>query len=188
MEFFGVMYENAWALYALVLLAPFVQEDAAVVGAAAASAAGAGDTAALFAAILLGLTLSDTWKYGAGRFARSHAWARRFSEKPGVAQARSRVVERLGASLMAVRFVPGTRIPFYVACGLFAAPFGKFMLFLLLSGLAYVALAFGMFHAIGEAAGEDVRGWTPWVALSLVALLLGWQGVRAWRRRAAISG
>jgi len=187
MEFLGVMYENAWALYALALLAPFVQEDAAVVGAAAASVAGAGDTAALFGLILLGLTLSDVWKYGAGRFGRTHAWARRFAAKPGVEQARGRVVGRLGASLMAVRFVPGTRIPFYVACGFFAAPFAKFVLFLVLSGLAYVALAFGLFHALGEAAGETARAWAPWIALTLVAFMLGWQGVRAWRRRAAAS-
>jgi membrane protein DedA with SNARE-associated domain len=84
---------------------------------------------------------------------------------------------------MAVRFVPGTRIPFYVACGFFAAPFWKFTLFLVVSGLAYVGVAFALFHAIGEAAGEQVRGWLPLIALGLVALALAWQGWTAWRRR-----
>jgi len=183
MEFLGIMYEAPWVLYALVLLAPFVQEDAAVVGAGAASAAGAGETALLFSAVLPGLSLSDIWKYGAGRLARTRGWAQRFADKPAVVDAREKVVRRLGVSLLAVRFVPGTRIPFYVASGFFAAPVWKFLLFLVISGVAYVGVAFGLFHAIGEAAGEEVRAWLPAAALGLVGLMLGWQGINALRHR-----
>lgn len=171
-----------WSVYACFLIAPFVQEDAAVIGAAATSSAGMSEPALLFASVLLGLTLSDLWKYWAGRLALSHGWARRFADKPGVRAARDGVVNRLGASLMAVRFIPGTRIPFYVASGFFKAPFGKFAAFIALSGAAYAGAAFVLFHALGAVAGEAARGWLPALAIGLiVAVLAGQWAVKRWR-------
>jgi len=43
-----------WGIYAVFFVAPFVQEDAAVLGAAAASSTGAGDPSLLFVSILFG--------------------------------------------------------------------------------------------------------------------------------------
>ncbi len=169
-------------VYAAIFAAPFVQEDAAVVGAAAAYAGGAGDPWGLFAAILAGLTLSDVWKYWLGRAALTQGWARRFADKPSVRAAGERIERRLGASLMAVRFIPGTRIPFYVASGFFKAPFAKFTVFIVVSAAAYTAVAFGLFHLLGAAAGEAARGWAPLGALGLVSVLLTAQWLRARRR------
>ncbi|MEL6259308.1 MAG: VTT domain-containing protein, partial [Pseudomonadota bacterium] len=172
------------ALYCGVLFGPFVQEDAAVVGAAAASASGAGDPIILFLLVLVGLTLSDVWKYWLGRAAITRSWARRFAEKPGVRSAGEKVHRRLGASLMAVRFIPGARIPFYVASGFFTAPFWKFALFIVVSGVAYIAVAFGLLHALGAAAGERARIWAPAVAIVFVVVLLTAQ----WLRSRRVSG
>lgn len=172
------------AVYLGVFAAPFLQEDAAVIGAAAASASHAAEPPLIFAAVLLGLTLSDLWKYWAGRAALTQGWARRFADKPGVRSAGGKVRDRLGATLMAVRFIPGTRIPFYVASGFFKAPFGKFSLFVIVSGLIYIGVAFGLFHALGAAAGEQARMWAPCAALALVAVLLSVQWLRSRRRRA----
>ncbi|MEO0982348.1 MAG: VTT domain-containing protein [Pseudomonadota bacterium] len=174
-------------IYLAVALPPFVQEDAAVVGAAAASVGGAADTVWLFVSILVGLTASDLWKYWLGRAALTQGWARRFADKPGVQSAGDRVRGRLAASLMAVRFVPGTRIPFYVASGFFKAPFGKFSLWVAVSGAAYIAIAFGLFHALGAAAGETARGWAPAAAILAVVILVGFQLMRARRARQPIK-
>ncbi len=146
-----------WVFYLGIFLAPFVQEDAAVIGAATASTTGMGSTPLLFGAALAGLVLSDGWKYWAGRAALSHPWARRFAEKPGVQAARNRVVNALVMSLFTVRFVPGTRIPFYLACGLFRAPFPAFILAVIASGLLYLGAAFALLHLLGNAAGESAR-------------------------------
>ncbi len=161
-----------WGLYACFILAPFVQEDAAVIGAASASATGLGDTGYLLLSILAGLTLSDLWKYWAGRAALTQSWAKKYADKPGVRNAKDRVVNRLASSLMVVRFVPGTRIPFYVASGFFKAPFDRFSLFVALSALAYIALVFGLFHVLGEVAGEQAKGWFPIIAIGLFVLIL----------------
>ncbi|MEL7517680.1 MAG: hypothetical protein AAFN48_01855 [Pseudomonadota bacterium] len=167
-----------WGLYVCFLIAPFVQEDAAVIGAAASSAAGLGDTSWLLLSILSGLTLSDLWKYWAGRAAVSQNWARKYAEKPGVKNAQEKVVNKPGSSLMLVRFVPDTRIPFYVASGFFEAHFGKFSLFVALSALLYIGIAFALFHTFGEIAGEKAKGWLPAVALMLLTIVLSVQFIR----------
>ncbi len=173
-------------VYLAALLAPFVQEDAAVVGAAAAAAGGAGDPVVLFALITVGLTLSDLWKYGAGRAAIRHRWAQRFTDKPQVRAAKDRVRRRLGLSLMAVRFIPGTRIPFYVASGLFEAPFVKFAIFIIISAMAYALTAFALFFALGEVAGQQARTALPFAALGVVAVMVTWQ-IRRARRLSAVE-
>lgn len=172
-----------WGIYICALLAPFVQEDAAVLGAAAASSTGAGDPLALFAAVLVGLSLSDVWKYGLGRAALTQKWARAFASHAHAQSMRGRVINRLGATLMIVRFLPGTRIPFYLASGLFKAPFGKFALFIGLSAAVYVGLAFALFIALGAVVGEQLRAWLPALALVLVVVLLAWQMIRAQTRK-----
>lgn len=173
-----------WGIYAVFFIAPFVQEDAAVLGAAAASSTGAGDPSLLFVSILSGLTASDIWKYWLGLAALTQDWARRWADKPSMRATQQKVINRLGASLMAVRFVPGTRIPFYIACGFFKAPFVKFTVFVFVSAAAYVVLAFLLFHTLGMVLGEQVKAWLPLVAIGMVVCLIAGLWLRS-RVRAA---
>lgn len=161
---------HAWAVYGIAILLPFVQEDAAVIGAASAAATGHGDAAGLFVATLFGLILSDTWKYWAGRFAHAHRGTAKLAADPRVIAARDRVVNRLGVALMVARFVPGTRIPLYVACGLFKAPFPRFFVTIIFSGALYLAIAFIAFATLGAALGEKVRTAIP---VAVVVVILG---------------
>ena len=78
---------TGFALYLAIFALPFVQEDAAVIGAATASMHGVAPTSFLVAAILSGLIASDAWKYWIGRLARRYEWAHKFAEKPGVSVA-----------------------------------------------------------------------------------------------------
>lgn len=160
------------AAYLSVFLAPFVQEDAAVIAAASAAALGAANPWLLFFALMAGLVISDTWKYWLGRYARTHAWAMRFVEKPGVQKAGRQVLKRLGVTLFIARFVPGTRIPTYIASGLFAAPFLPFFFYVVFSGVVYAGLMFGLFALLGEAIGREAMHLAPWVALAIVAAVL----------------
>ena len=176
-----------WGIYVCLLIAPFIQEDAAVIGAAAASVAGGGDTVLLFLSILTGLTLSDLWKYWAGRLAHSQKWAKKFSQKPGVLNAQEKVKSKLAVTLMIVRFVPGTRIPFYVASGFFNAPFSKFAFFVAFSALLYIGIIFALFHALGEVVGENIKTWLPVIAVTLMVVLITVQFIKKRKRKAAAS-
>jgi len=127
----------------------------------------------MFIAITIGLTMSDLWKYWLGRAAISQSWARKHAESPRILKAKDSIVHNLGKSVMIARFVPGTRIPLYIAAGFFQASFLKFSGFIFLSALIYIGIAFGLFSILGEVAGEEAKKYMPIVAIiGFVCLLI----------------
>jgi len=179
----GVSIVTDWLPYWTFVLGPFVQEDAAVVGAATFATMAGKSPVAAFGAVLSGLILSDVWKYWAGRLARTHRFAKKFAEKPGVMAARDNVVNRLGVTLMTARFVPGTRIPLYVASGFFNAPFHRFFLYMSASAVLYVSIVFTAFYALGAVAGEAAKDYLPLVGVVMVATILSITLLRSRGRR-----
>jgi membrane protein DedA with SNARE-associated domain len=148
--------------------APFIQEDAAVLGAAALAVADPARAPLWLAACLGGLIFSDLWKYGLGAIAHRSPQLARFAAKPRVAAARNEVVRRLGIALIAARFIPGTRIPLYLAAGYARAPFDKFAAFVALSAAAYVGLAYRATRVLGSSAFEPLR--LPAAIIASIAL------------------
>ncbi|HVK80380.1 MAG TPA: VTT domain-containing protein [Verrucomicrobiae bacterium] len=176
-----------WLIYVAVLLGPFVQEDTAVFGAAAFSAADQGDPWLLFAAVLLGLTASDIWKYWAGRYLPRAPYVGRLLTHPRLQAVRGAVLERLTGSLIAARFIPGTRIPLYVACGLFGADFKHFIVVLVLAGAFYVGVAFALFAALGQAGSHHFTTTAPLVFIALILLAFAAHGARRLLRPISVS-
>ncbi|MEO9968658.1 MAG: VTT domain-containing protein [Hyphomonadaceae bacterium] len=175
-----------WGIYVLVALGPFVQEDAAILSAAAASVAGLGTVRGIFLSLIVGLSISDLWKYWLGRAAHTYEWGRKAALKPGVQAAKSQVIEKLGVSLIIARFVPGTRIPLYLACGFFRAPFWKVALFVVSSAILYVVIAFSLFHWLGDMAGHHIERFAPIVGAVLASLVVGYL-ILTWRRSKAAN-
>jgi membrane protein DedA with SNARE-associated domain len=160
---------SGMALCLAVFLLPFVQEDVAVVTAATASLSGAAPTLAFYASVLAGLVLSDVWKYWLGYFARRNRWAHKFAEKPGVSVAGDLVRTELVKTLFAARYIPGTRIPTYVACGFFRTPYLRFVFLVVLTAFTYVTIMFALFHTVGAVAGASAKYWLPAIAVALVS-------------------
>lgn len=160
---------TGWVLYAAIFFTPFIQEDVAVVGAATASLAGAAHLEFILPAILLGLVASDAWKYWMGRLARRYDWAHKFAEKPGVSIAGDLIRKEFIQTMLTARFVPGTRIPTYIAAGFFKADYPKYIVTLALTASLYVGIVFGMFHVVGAVAGEEAIFWLPVIAVVLLA-------------------
>ncbi len=159
---------NHWMLFGALFLTPFLQEDFGVILAAAASLAGAAPTAFLAAAILTGLVASDAWKYWMGRLARRYEWAHKFAEKPGVSIAGDLIRKEFLQTMLTARFVPGTRIPTYIAAGFFKAYYPKYILTLMFTASLYIFVVFGLFHSVGAVAGEEAVVWMPLVAIVLL--------------------
>ena len=109
------MENTEWIAYLCALIGPFVQEDAAVLGAASASVSGIGTPFRMFVAITIGLTVSDLWKYWLGRAATSQNWAKKHAQSPKILKAKDNIVHNLGKSIMVARFIPGARIPLYLS-------------------------------------------------------------------------
>ncbi|VAW05460.1 hypothetical protein MNBD_ALPHA05-1672 [hydrothermal vent metagenome] len=160
---------SIWLLMFTIFIGPFIQEDGAVIFAATVSLHGFAPTEVIVLVVFLGLLGSDAWKYWLGRLARSHEWAHRFAEKPGVSVAGDLVRTELWQTMLTARFVPGTRIPTYIACGFFKAHYGKYILILGFTALLYIAMFFGLFHSVGAVAGEKATLWMPVIAVVLLA-------------------
>lgn len=167
---------TGWALFAAIFFTPFIQEDVAVIGAATASLAGAAETEYILPAILCGLIASDAWKYWMGRLARRYDWAHKFAEKPGVSVAGDLIRKEFLQTMLTARFVPGTRIPTYIAAGFFKANYPRYILTLALTASLYVGIVFGLFHSVGAVAGEHALIWLPIIAVVLLAayILFRW--------------
>jgi len=164
---------SGWMLYVTILLFPFIQEDVAVIGAATASITGAGETLIILPVILIGLIASDAWKYWLGRLARRRSWAHKFAEKKGVSVAGDLVQKEFFTTMMTARFVPGTRIPTYIACGFFRVKYPRYIIVLSATATIYVAITFWLFHTVGAVAGEQAKYWLPLIAVTLIAGYIG---------------
>jgi membrane protein DedA with SNARE-associated domain len=183
------MISSDYLIYLSAFIAPFVQEDAAVLGAVTAFAHPGMDHMAdgflIVSAMLAGLIISDLWKYWLGWAGRTQAWAHRFSEKPAVAQVRAKIVANPGKTLLIARFVPGTRIPAYIAAGFFGVPFGLFAAWIVISALAYTFVAWALIVSVGTVAGEKGQLYLAVGMISAILLFITFKMISAWFKRPA---
>jgi len=177
MEF---LTDSSLPIYFSVFFGPFIQEDAAVLGAASLSANNPAYFPTLFFVILLGLFLSDIWKYWIGWAALRNPRARAFAENKHVAELQDKVQQYTFATLFAARFLPLARIPAYVACGFFKVPYWKFCLLIALTATVYTSVIFAICHWVGEALGERFEWLLPIIAVSLALMFVGFQ---IWKRK-----
>ncbi len=162
------MMDPGWVLYLGVFLGPFIQEDAAVIGAATLSESNPEHFPTIFFVILFGLFLSDIWKYWIGRAAHTSRRARAYAEKEHIVDFSDKVSRHLIPTLLTARFLPLARIPVYVACGYFKVNYAKFCTVIFATALIYCTVIFMACHALGELFGDRIE----LIILSLAAVFL----------------
>jgi membrane protein DedA with SNARE-associated domain len=145
-------------IYLTAFIGPFVQEDAAIIGAVTAFLHPMTQThtsgTLVLTSMFVGLVISDLWKYGIGYAGRRQTWAHTASRVKAVALIGEKIKRHPGKTLLIARFVPGTRIPAYIAAGYFVVPFGIFAVWIIVSGLAYVVVAIMVLSSVGAVAGR----------------------------------
>lgn len=158
----------------------FAQEDVPTVSAALLAAAGALSWQAGFLGVFLGIWTGDALLYllarGVGRPLLECRWARRWLDPAAVARSEQWFRARGSWLLVSSRFVPGTRLPTYLAAGFLRLPLGRF---LAVTGAAVAGWTFGIFllaHHFGSGLLRWLERWnvTGWTVLLLV---LGFVGV-----------
>jgi len=178
---FAMPDSSIFLTYLLVFIGPFIQEDAAVIGAASLSTNEMTQTIPIFLTILTGLILSDIWKYWIGWAAMRNERARNFVEKRHISSLKGKVERNIIATLFTARFLPLARIPTYVACGLFKINYLKFCLIVSLTAFTYVVTIFTMCHVLGEVMGEQFKWVVPIIALTgliIYILIIKWRNDR----------
>lgn len=94
------------------------------------------------------------------------------AQGPRVQAAREKVLKHLTLTIIVARFVPGTRIPINVACGVFHAPFLKYISLIMFTGAIYIGLTYALFRALGQVVGEEVRANLPFIVLPIVIAVI----------------
>lgn len=163
---------SMWLLYLGLFIGPFVQEDAAVIGAASLSLSESNHWISIFGFILAGLIASDSWKYWLGWAAKHHKWAKKYAERESVMKMRDGVLSNSVKTLLAVRFIPLARVPTYLATGFFGVPYLKYWLCIAFSALLYVTIIFTAFHLLGEIMGEHLKTYAPFAGLAIAVVLV----------------
>ncbi|MEO8505662.1 MAG: VTT domain-containing protein [Acidobacteriota bacterium] len=172
---------NPLQLGALIALATLVSEDLACIAAGLLAARGDLSLPAAILAALIGIVVGDLLLYIAGRAAgpavlRRRPWSRWISPNR-VERARVGLSRWGGPALVGARFVPGLRLPTYVAAGVVAMDAVTFTLWITLGAALWTPLLV----AAAAGSGSAIHGLGPWPLVGAVLSLLAalWL-VRSW--------
>ncbi len=166
----------------LIALATLISEDLTCIGAGLLVAQGRLDLFSAATACFVGILVGDMLLYFVGRIfgrpALTHAPMSWFVKPAAVQRAAAWFEERGGRVVFISRFVPGLRLPTYVAAGVLRQNFATFSFYFILAGLLWTPL----FVAIASWAGAEAHAlaatfgaWALPVLLALVFALLGLQ-------------
>lgn len=175
---------------AAVMLGSLISEDAATLAAAALAASGMLPASWAWSAAFTGIWVGDLGLYGLGVLA-----ARGALRLPGLARhagperiARGRRWFRTQGpwALVFCRFIPGTRLPTYLAAGAMHYPLPRFARLTALLAALWISGIFLLVHLLGAAAGAAFDRFThqaPSALAACLALVLGAAGLRWLFRR-----
>ena len=151
----------------------FAYEDGATLLAATLGAAGKLDVRLGFVSAFLGIWIGDMGLYvlgsSIGRRAATARWSRRFVSDEALARAESWFKRRGAFTIVMSRFLPGSRLPLYVAAGALQLPARLFSTITGVCAAIWVAAIFGVWHyapRLTWLAGRKAPG------MLIVALLL----------------
>jgi membrane protein DedA with SNARE-associated domain len=169
---------GGFAQGAVLAVATFVQEDIPTITAALLAGAGRVTWMTAYLGCFLGIWIGDALLYLAARcFGRpvlAKPWFQRLADPSSVAESERWFARRGTWLLITSRFVPGTRLPTYLAAGFLRHPFGRFLAVTGVTVAVWTALLLFLAHALGgrlKTWMEHTR-WPAWLAPVLVVLLL----------------
>ncbi|MEO0424086.1 MAG: VTT domain-containing protein [Pseudomonadota bacterium] len=171
------------ALLLLLMLATYVTEDLTCITAGLLVARGVLGFWPATLACLLGIFTGDLALYFLGRALGRPALRRRplrWLLTPAQLARSEAWFDRRGAAVIILsRFVPGSRVPCYVAAGVLGMPFWRFTAFFALAAALWTPLLVALAWLVGERAVRWLEMWGVWgIPLTLGAVLLLYLTIR----------
>jgi len=93
--------------------------------------------------LYLGIVLGDLGLYGLGRLSRMAPFLRRTLPLPNTMALRAWLEARVFQVVLVSRFLPGLRLPTYLACGFLRASPAQFASAVVIATLCWTSLLFG---------------------------------------------
>ena len=188
--------QRRWWTMTGIALGTLASEDLALIGGGMLAARGQLHLAEAILAGFVGILGGDLLLYAAGRFLAGSLLRRapmRWIIAPrDLARGREWFTHHKGlAAILGSRFVPGLRLPTYVAAGALHAPFGKVFGLLALAAAVWVPLVVTVSMQLGQRLQPLLlryERWAPllvlsallggWIAMTLAVPALSWEGRR----------
>src|SRR6184192_2527403 len=138
---------------AAIILLSFISEDSAAVSSALSIFGGPFSWRVGFVSCFAGIWLGDLGLYSLARCAGKNLlhtrWVRRFADPCAISRCEKVFSRHSSFALITSRFVPGTRLPTYLAAGLFGMPLRRFALITAVGGLVWVIGVFVLTKIFG---------------------------------------
>lgn len=135
------------AIVVFIFLFTFISEDAACLAAGSIAAQGKLGLAAAVGACFSGIVVGDVALYWAGRtfgaVLLKNRFAARVLEKGSIRRAAGWLERRGASAVFASRFIPGLRLPTYLAAGFLRTRFNAFFVYFLLAAAIWTPIAVG---------------------------------------------
>ena len=155
-----------------IILLSFISEDAATISSSLSIFGGPISWPLGFAACFAGIWLGDLGLYSLARcFGKpilKSRWLARFADATAIERCQIRFNNHASLTLLASRFVPGTRLPTYLAAGLLSMPVTQFAAVTAFGALLWIA---GIF-VIAKLLGSHTLIWFSLSKLKLPTLFL----------------
>lgn len=167
---------SVWLLLVGLALGTFLAEDLACIAAGLLVARGSLGFVAATAACAVGIFVGDMLLVAAGRSLGRHAVERAPLSWVVSPAALTRAEAWFGARgvrmVLLSRFVPGSRLPLYLAAGVLRAPLRPIALALAAASVAWTPLLVGLSWATGGAIAAWLERYEAWALAVIVASLL----------------
>jgi membrane protein DedA with SNARE-associated domain len=162
---------NPAAVFAGIVLATFILEDAATVAVGLLASQGLLDPTLALIALLVGTASGDLAIHGLGRIAERHPAGRRLLATRKIQRVETWLRGNAALALAGARFVPGLRLPVYLMSGFVRVPFATCASVVIAVSLIWTPALFIIGQTTGEAAIMQlgVYGWAIGGVLLAVA-------------------
>jgi membrane protein DedA with SNARE-associated domain len=166
------MIAQAFFASTAIILLSFISEDAATVSSALSIFGGPLSWPLGFAACFAGIWLGDLGLYTLarclGKPILQSRWVARFADAAAIERCQERFSRRGSLTLLASRFVPGTRLPTYLAAGLLSMPLARFALITAFAALLWI----GGIFSIAKLLGSQALIWFSFFQGKIAAIVL----------------
>jgi len=166
-----------FVLVLLLALATLVSEDLTCIGAGLLVAQGTMSFLSATLACLFGIYFGDLLLFLAGRYLREPVLTRApftWLIKPQALTQGEHWFEREGAkAILLSRFLPGSRLPTYVAAGLMGASFWKFAFYFFVAAALWTPLLVGLASVLGSRMLDYLTIYTNYALLTFIVSALG---------------
>jgi membrane protein DedA with SNARE-associated domain len=155
-----------------IILLSLISEDAATISSALSLFGGPITWPLGFAACFAGIWLGDLGLYTLARYfgqpVLKSRWITRFSDTTAIERCEKKFNSHASLTLLASRFVPGTRLPTYLAAGLLSMPITKFATVTAFAALLWI----GGIFAVAKLLGSQTLIWLSFLQSKIATIIL----------------